>query len=151
MRVLLFFLIFVSIIQFMSLFDHIGFYTGDVRRSFSFYQSCMPALGLTVIARSDTAFFVSAGERAPVPFLWIHGNASTRPADEHKAGSHLHLMFTSQSKDAVAAFHSAALQAGGTDSGAPSYQGPEEAGYYAALVTDPDGNTLEAGFRERRR
>jgi predicted lactoylglutathione lyase len=51
----------------------------------------------------------------------------------------------------VEAFHEAALKAGGRESGGPAYQGPEEMGYYAALVFDPDGNTLEAGFRERKR
>jgi len=56
----------------MSLFDHIGFKARNVNRSLSFYESCMPELGLEVIARSGSGFFVSGGERAPVPFLWIH-------------------------------------------------------------------------------
>ncbi len=60
-------------------------------------------------------------------------------------------MFTAGSREAVEAFHEAALKAGGRDSGGPGYQGPEEMGYYAALVFDPDGNTLEAGFRERKK
>lgn len=137
----------------MSLFDHIGFKARDIRRSLSFYESCMPELGLEVIARSGSGFFVSGGERAPVPFLWIHGaeaGAATDAADT-KPGDRLHLMFTAGSRDAVEAFHRVALNAGGSDSGGPAYQGPEEMGYYAALVFDPDGNTLEAGFRERKR
>lgn len=140
----------------MSLFDHIGFKAKDIRRSLSFYESCMPELGLEVIARSGSGFFVSGGERAPVPFLWIHGSGgpaegADTDAAEAKPGEHLHLMFTAGSRDAVEAFHRVALSAGGSDSGGPAYQGPEEMGYYAALVFDPDGNTLEAGFRERKR
>ncbi|KAB2787674.1 VOC family protein [Brucella anthropi] len=135
----------------MSLFDHIGFKARNVNRSLSFYESCMPELGLEVIARSGSGFFVSGGERAPVPFLWIHGSHDGAGAGEDKPGDRLHLMFTAGSREAVEAFHETALKAGGRDSGGPGYQGPEEMGYYAALVFDPDGNTLEAGFRERKR
>ncbi|NKB83464.1 VOC family protein [Brucella grignonensis] len=134
----------------MSLFDHIGFQSRNLHRSLSFYESCMPKLGLAVIAHSDRGFFVSGGERAPVPFLWIH--SGPKPGTDEpggKPGNHLHLMFNASSRDDVEAFHRAALQGGGSESGAPAYQGPEEMGYYAALVFDPDGNTLEAGFRQR--
>ncbi len=140
-----------DILKLMSLFDHIGFKARNVSRSLSFYESCMPELGLEVIARSGSGFFVSGGERALVPFLWIHGSRDGVADGEGKPGDRLHLMFTAGSREAVEAFHEAALKAGGKDSGAPAYQGPEEMGYYAALVFDPDGNTLEAGFRERKR
>ncbi len=135
----------------MSLFDHIGFKVQNINRSLSFYERCMPELGLEVIARSGKGFFVSGGERAPVPFLWIHGRADGAGDGEDRPGDRLHLMFTAGSREAVEAFHQVALKAGGKDSGRPAYQGPEEMGYYAALVFDPDGNTLEAGFRERKR
>ncbi|AIJ86601.1 VOC family protein [Brucella melitensis] len=135
----------------MSLFDHIGFKARDINRSLSFYESCMPELGLDVIARSGSGFFVSGGERAPVPFLWIYGGDSAGEHGEDRPGDRLHLMFTAGSREEVEAFYKAAIRAGGKDSGSPSYQGPEEMGYYAALVFDPDGNTLEAGFRERKR
>ena len=140
-----------DILKLMSLFDHIGFKAQNIKRSLSFYESCMPELGLEVIARSGSGFFVSGGERAPVPFLWIHGGVDEAGNGEDKPGDRLHLMFTAGSREAVVAFHQAALKAGGRDSGSPAYQGPEEMGYYAALVFDPDGNTLEAGFRERKR
>ncbi|EEX86011.1 MULTISPECIES: VOC family protein [Brucella] len=135
----------------MSLFDHIGCKARDINRSLSFYESCMPELGLDVIARSGSGFFVSGGERAPVPFLWIYGGDPAGEHGEDRPGDRLHLMFTAGSREEVEAFYKAAIRAGGKDSGSPSYQGPEEMGYYAALVFDPDGNTLEAGFRERKR
>ncbi|AAN34134.1 MULTISPECIES: VOC family protein [Brucella] len=135
----------------MSLFDHIGFKARDINRSLSFYESCMPELGLDVIARSGSGFFVSGGERAPVPFLWIYGGDPAGEHGEDRPGDRLHLMFTAGSREEVEAFYKAAIRASGKDSGSPSYQGPEEMGYYAALVFDPDGNTLEAGFRERKR
>ncbi|RCS23897.1 glyoxalase [Phyllobacterium salinisoli] len=140
----------------MSLFDHIGFHTADLNRSLHFYAGCMPALELEVIRNADASFFVSGGERAPVPFIWITAvsvsgpAAVASPAPPENPGNHLHLMFAALSRDAVEAFHQAALAFGGVDSGSPGYQGPEEMGYYAALVFDPDGNTIEVGFRERR-
>ncbi|PRD42794.1 glyoxalase [Phyllobacterium phragmitis] len=133
----------------MSLFDHIGFHTPDLRRSLHFYAGCMPALELEVIRNADTSFFVSGGERAPVPFIWVTA-AMTPPVTPENPGNHLHLMFAALSRDAVESFHETALAFGGIDSGPPGYQGPEEMGYYAALVFDPDGNTIEVGFRERR-
>lgn len=85
-----------------------------------------------------------------MPFLWIH--AAQKPvsdAVDGKPGNHLHLMFNANSRADVEAFHRAALSGGGIESAAPGYQGPEAMGYYAALVFDPDGNTLEAGYRQR--
>ncbi|MBJ6721210.1 hypothetical protein I2750_13265 [Bacillus sp. PR5] len=89
----------------MSLFDHIGFKARNVNRSLSFYESCMPELGLEVIARSGSGFFVSGGERAPVPFLWIHGGHDGAGDGDDKPGDRLHLMFTAGSREAVEAFH----------------------------------------------
>ncbi|WP_343314693.1 VOC family protein [Brucella sp. BE17] len=135
----------------MSVFDHIAFKVSNIGRSRSFYESCMPKLGLSLIARSSSGFFINGGKRAPVPFMFVsqsaHGNASA----DMKPGNHLHLMFAATSREAVQDFFEAAMKAGGTDSSRPGYQGAEEMGYYAALVHDPDGNTLEAGFRERKR
>lgn len=85
-----------------------------------------------------------------MPFLWIHsGQKPVADASDTKSGNHLHLMFNANSRADVEAFHHAALSGGGLESGAPGVQGPAEMGYYAALVFDPDGNTLEAGFRQK--
>lgn len=45
-------------------------------------------------------------------------------------------------------FYSAALEAGGTDNGAPGYRPQYDAGHYAAFVLDLDGNNIEAVYRE---
>ena len=60
------------------------------------------------------------------------------------AGPGFHLAFTAASREAVDAFHAAALEAGGTCDGEPGpreHYGPT---YYAAFVSDPDGHKLEA-------
>jgi catechol 2,3-dioxygenase-like lactoylglutathione lyase family enzyme len=60
------------------------------------------------------------------------------------AGSNLHFCFTAPTRDAVDAFHAAALGAGGTDNGAPGLRPDYGAGYYAAFAVDPDGYRIEA-------
>jgi predicted lactoylglutathione lyase len=54
------------------------------------------------------------------------------------------------SRQQVDDFHAAAVKAGGKNNGAP---GPRTCGYpvgyYAAFVFDPDGNNIEAVFREQ--
>jgi len=44
----------------------------------------------------------------------------------------------------VDAFHAAALSAGGRSDGAPGLRPHDRVRYYAAFVTDPDGNRIEA-------
>jgi predicted lactoylglutathione lyase len=57
----------------------------------------------------------------------------------------VHLAFQAASRAQVDAFHAAAIAAGGEDHGAPGER-PYHPGYYAAFVTDPDGNNIEAVF-----
>ena len=60
-----------------------------------------------------------------------------------------HVAFAAESRAEVESFHAAALRAGGTDNGAPGLrEGAYPPGYYAAFVLDPDGNNIEAVFRE---
>lgn len=49
-----------------------------------------------------------------------------------------------RSPEAVEAFHTATLEAGGRDNGAPGSRPHYREGYYAAFIIDPDGNNVEA-------
>jgi hypothetical protein len=55
--------------------------------------------------------------------------------------SRVHLAFQAANRDAVHAFHKAALAAGGRDNGAPGERSYHP-GYYGAFVLDPDGNNI---------
>ena len=58
--------------------------------------------------------------------------------------------FRATSRAQVDAFHEAGLAAGGVDNGRPGLRtGGYPPGYYAAFLLDPDGNNVEALFRER--
>jgi len=51
--------------------------------------------------------------------------------------------FGAESREDVDAFHAAALEAGGTDNGAPGIRWYHD-DYYGGYVLDPDGNNVEA-------
>jgi len=55
-----------------------------------------------------------------------------------------HVALAAPSRQAVQAFHAAALAAGGRDNGAPGLRPDYGAHYYAAFVIDPEGHRREA-------
>ena len=59
----------------------------------------------------------------------------------------VHVAFSAADTSAVDAFHAAALEAGGTDNGAPGIRADYAPNYYAAFALDPDGNNIEAVCR----
>jgi catechol 2,3-dioxygenase-like lactoylglutathione lyase family enzyme len=124
--------------------DHTGIGVADVRASAAFYDRALGALGMRRVAQmpeNDGADGVGYGVDYPV--FWIDRF--------HPHGLKQHTAFAAQSRDEVDAFHAAALQAGGTDNGPPGLRDTATGypqGYYAAFVLDPDGNNMEAVFRE---
>ena len=70
----------------------------------------------------------------------------------HPHGVKQHTAFAAKSRAEVDAFYTAAMKAGGIDNGPPGLRDISRGyppGYYAAFVIDPDGNNVEAVFRER--
>jgi predicted lactoylglutathione lyase len=59
----------------------------------------------------------------------------------------LHLCFVARSREQVDAFHRAGVEAGFRSNGAPGYRAYSP-GYYAAFLLDPDGNNIEALYRD---
>ena len=55
-----------------------------------------------------------------------------------------HVALSAPSRSSVAAFHAAALAAGGTDNGQPGLRPDYGVNYFAAFVIDPEGHRLEA-------
>jgi catechol 2,3-dioxygenase-like lactoylglutathione lyase family enzyme len=69
----------------------------------------------------------------------------------HPHGAKQHTAFAARSRAEVDAFYASAMKAGGIDNGPPGLRDTSRghpAGYYAAFVFDPDGNNVEAVFRE---
>lgn len=114
--------------------DHTGIGVSNVGRSAVFYDAALGALGLRRVIQLPERDGADAVGRF------------------HPSRVRQHTAFSASSRATVDAFHAAALDAGGTDNGPPGLRDTAQGyppGYYAAFVLDPDGNNLEAVFRER--
>jgi catechol 2,3-dioxygenase-like lactoylglutathione lyase family enzyme len=114
--------------------DHVGIGVSDYPRSKAFYEQALAPLGLTLLLEPVAAV---GGFGEGRPFFWI----DTRGAAARGA---VHVAFAVEDRETVDAFHAAALQAGGTDNGAPGVREIYHPHYYGAYVLDPDGNNIEA-------
>lgn len=127
--------------------DHFGFVVKDLERSTVFYENCLAPVGLRIIERHDYGAVIFArSEKDEFPFIWIGTAKPNFWKENHRSSSSpIHLCFKAKNREAVDKFYLAALEFGGVDNGKPGERDP---GYYAAYVIDPDGNNIEAGFRE---
>lgn len=126
--------------------DHTGIGVLDMARSAAFYDAALGALGLRrVVLLPDGVGTDGIAYGVDHPVFWIDRF--------HPHGVKQHTAFAARSRAEVDAFHAAALKAGGSDNGPPGFRDPSTgypAGYYAAFVLDPDGNNMEAVYREGR-
>ena len=117
---------------------HVSVGVADVERAAAFYDPVLATLGYKRVMEI-LPYAIAYGARAPE--FWIGQPANQATAS---SGNGVHIAFEAGSREAIAAFHRAALEAGGSDEGGagprPDY-GPD---YYGAFVRDPDGNKLEA-------
>jgi catechol 2,3-dioxygenase-like lactoylglutathione lyase family enzyme len=124
--------------------DHTGIGVANVARSAAFYDAALGALGLRrVIQLPENDGADGVGYGVDYPVFWIDRF--------HPHSVKQHTAFAAKNRAQVDAFHAAALQAGGIDNGPPGHRITAEGyppGYYAAFVLDPDGNNIEAVFRE---
>lgn len=121
--------------------DHLAIDVSDLERSAAFYEAALTPLGYRLQRRTNghAAFGVAVGpSKSPDPAgdFWI-----VQGQPQPKA---VHLAFSAISRQAVAAFHAAALTAGGRDNGAPGLRPQYHADYFAAFILDPDGYNIEA-------
>jgi catechol 2,3-dioxygenase-like lactoylglutathione lyase family enzyme len=114
--------------------DHVGFNVSDYERSRVFYEKALAPLGLKLLMEPVPG--VGGFGNGQKPFFWI----GTRAAPQ----TGVHVAFEAESRDMVDAFHAAALEAGGTDNGAPGVREIYHPHYYGAYILDPDGNNAEA-------
>jgi len=112
--------------------DHLTLTVRDFPGSRAFYEKALAPLGYRVLMEfGDMCGFGDAK-----PYLWV------KPGDPPITPQHL--AFVAPTRAAVAAFHAAALAAGGRDNGAPGLRPDYHESYYAAFVIDPNGHNLEA-------
>lgn len=123
--------------------DHLSTYATDFVSTKAFYSAVLAELGFSVQAElvvdEDPEL---PGRRACAfgptgrPVFWV--------VEVLDAASPRHVAFAAQDREAVAAFHSVGLSAGGEDLGAPGPRPIYHENYFGAFLTDPDGNNVEA-------
>jgi catechol 2,3-dioxygenase-like lactoylglutathione lyase family enzyme len=112
-------------------FDHVHLRVRDLEASRRFYEAVLEPLGFPVT--TDTPELIEFGALS-----LSEEDAPTQP---------LHFAFLARTREAVAAFHQAGIEAGYRDNGAPGIR-EYAADYYAAYLLDPDGHNVEAVHRD---
>jgi catechol 2,3-dioxygenase-like lactoylglutathione lyase family enzyme len=117
--------------------DHVVLVVGDLAASDRFYTAALAPLGFARLRAGgpDGAVAYGAGDLDDFAIV---------PARDAVPTTSAHVAFVAERRDAVDAFHLAALAAGGTERAAPRVREEYSPRYYAAFVNDPDGNNIEA-------
>jgi catechol 2,3-dioxygenase-like lactoylglutathione lyase family enzyme len=121
----------------MAIFTHVTVGTNDLAKARSFYDAVLAPLGykrLNDLGENGSIW----GQSAPEFFVLKPSNG--QPACPANGGT---ISFAAPNRAAVAAFHKAALAAGGVDEGAVGPRGwaPNA---YAGYARDLDGNKIVA-------
>jgi catechol 2,3-dioxygenase-like lactoylglutathione lyase family enzyme len=117
---------------------HLSFGVNDLDRAVDFYDKILAPLGYVRIWTNERG--AGFGEKGGNDRFALF----SRPGQAAPPGPGFHVSFVAPSREAVDAFHAAAILGGGKDDGAPGlrlHYGPD---YYAAFIIDPDGYKLEA-------
>ncbi|MBN8472426.1 VOC family protein [Corallococcus exiguus] len=122
-----------------SILSHVSIGTNDFARAVAFYDAVLTPLGCRRVLDFPNA--VAYGRQFPE--FWVQTPIDGKPAT---VGNGTHFCFLAPSKQAVDAFHQAALKAGATDDGAPGPRPLYGPPYYGCFVRDPDGHKVEANF-----
>lgn len=110
--------------------DHVAIPVRDLTASRSFYDPVLEGFGAKVMMEWPSGI--------------LYGNDDGMLAlRESEQVMPIHVAFKAD-RAGVEAFHKTAVEAGGSDNGAPGIRAEYHENYYAAFVTDPDGHNVEA-------
>jgi hypothetical protein len=113
------------------IFDHVDVHATNYAESVRFYETVLEPLGIPKLGEGkEEACF-----------------ANLNVVEREPGTQHLHLCFYARERAHVDAFHRAGVEAGFRSNGEPGYR-EYGAGYYAAYLLDPDGNNIEALYRD---
>lgn len=121
---------------------HLSIGVSDLAKAEAFYAALLAPLGCFKVA-SGSGFVGFGNEEGKDKFTIKSRTETVKPPS---AGFHIAL--SASSRNAVEAFHTAAIAHGATDNGQPGlrpHYGPD---YYAAFIIDPDGYEIEVVINE---
>ena len=116
------------------MYDHIGLHVKDLNASVRFYKAALAGLG-HVLCSQDAGGAGFGPKDAPA--LWLYADNGTRAPG-------VHIAFHAKNRASVDKFYGDGIKAGGKDNGKPGLRADYSPTYYAAFLTDPDGNNVEA-------
>lgn len=118
--------------------DHISLPVSDLARGASFYDAVLAPLGFVrVFENARFIGYAPPGEHDE-PFAIRPATNVIVPAPE------MHIAFVAASREAVCAFHAAAIEHGARSDGEPALYPDYGQNYFAAFVIDLDGYRIEA-------
>lgn len=115
---------------------HTSVTVSNYEKGKEFYKALLAPLGYTIgmdIPAYKACGFTCDGAQD----FWIA---------EHQTSGGIHVAFLAKSKEEVEAFHTAGVDAGGSDNGGPGFRTEYTPNYYASFVYDEDKNNIEAVF-----
>jgi len=115
--------------------DHVSLQVRDVQASATFYDAVLAPLGGRRLMDFGEVIGYGVGGK---PSFWLGPTTTGGTARE------LHLAFAAADRDAVRAFHDAAVAAGAEVLHTPREWPQYHPGYFGAFVRDLDGNNVEA-------
>ena len=118
--------------------DHLTVPVRDYEASKRFYVDALEPFGFSVLMDWHDKRRAYLGIAPQPSSLWL--------VESPDAGA-LEVSLAVDDRQSVEAFHRAAVAAGATSVHAPSIRPEHTHDYFAARVTDPDGNVLEAVHR----
>lgn len=116
---------------------HISFGVADLAQAGRFYDAALAPLGLRRVFEDDEAIGYGLEDDNDLLCLKLRPEAAA-------PGPGFHLAFHAATRQAVDAFHAAAMAHGGRDNGPPGLRPDYGDSYYAAFVIDPAGHAIEA-------
>ena len=116
---------------------HVSLPVADLEGSSALYDAALAALGYRRVS-SGQGFAGYGIEDGKDKF------SIKLSVPSASAGPRFHLAFVAISRDAVDAFHEAAILHGASSNGAPGLRAHYGPSYYAAFIIDLDGHRIEA-------
>jgi len=114
----------------------------DIAAARRFYDAFLPALGFGMTEGPEGLSYALAAETgaaAAAPEFYVKPTFDGRPAS---AGNGAMVAFEARGQAQVRALHAAALEAGGTDEGAPGFRDAYGPRFYVGYLRDPQGNKI---------
>ena len=121
----------------ISIISHVSLGTNNHEQAVKFYDAVLPTLGCKKVMEFPGA----AAYGKEFPEFWVQ---LPRDGNTASTGNGSHLGFIAPTKDAVHAFHEAALAAGGVNDGDPGPRPDYGEAYYGCFILDLDGHQIEA-------